>query len=357
MSDENKELKNDTISAPSSKMIGPEKSLTGASEYDNYANKSNTGYDNYVKSGIAALNNFRKGKQGSGDKVLPLEGEEPDKLTMQDETQHSFKRLFTSTYNLGLIFGSIGVKKIIDYIAKLALNTDDLSSLDKDEAIGELTETLNKVQSVVKDEKTKEAFGRASSALGELVSVFMEEAQEPFMKVGERAVIIGLHSLTVMFQQAMGSLEDAFKLVPILGDGYIILENVVSMSKSSANVGQGVMKYYSDLASAYSEISESLGVNSEASEQKTNLMDALKDIQKIIKESMNEAIEQNEDLTAQYGNTIDNKDHNAAVRKDNAIVEAKQEEEAEENKKMKGGNNSKKKRKVRFKNTRKNMKL
>ena len=356
MSDENKEMKKDTINDPSSKMIGPEKSLTGASEYDNYANKSNTGYDNYVKSGIAALKNFRKGKQGLPDKILPLEGEEPDKLTMQDETQHSFKRLFTSTYNLGLIFGSIGVKKIIDYIAKLALNTDDLSSLDKDEAIGELTETLNKVQSVVKDEKTKEAFGRASGALGELVSVFMEEAQGPFMKVGEKAVIVGLHTLTIMFQQAMGSLEDAFKLVPILGDGYIILENIVSMGKSSSTVGQGVMKYYSDLASAYSEISESLGVNPEASEQKTNLMDALKDIQKIIKESMNEAIRQNEDITAQYGNTIENASHNAEVRKNNAIVEAKQEE-AEENKKMKGGNNSKKKRKVRFKNTRKNMKL
>jgi len=253
-------------------------------------------YDQYTNR----VNNFKMGSNDISTSEL-----DPKNLLMNDETKISFKRLFKSYYNLALIFGTIGVRNIVNYVAKVALNTDDISELDKDEAIVNLKEKIGKLESIVKDPQSKEAFGKASNAIGELASIFMEEAQQPLMHVGEKAVLIGLHTFTIAFEQSMKTMEDAIKLIPIFGEGYMIVENIIDISQSASSVSQGVMKYYSDMMNAYIEISDKMGLNPNVGESKSKFIDAMKDIAKIVNDSMQEATNYNENKIGKLANVIE----------------------------------------------------
>ena len=248
---------------------------------------------------------------GKGKDQSNALGDEADaeNLSTGDETTHSIKRLFKSYYNLALIFGTVGVKNIVDYIGKVVLNTDDLSTVNQDAAISELKDKLDKVESIVKDEETKKAFGKASKALGELVSVFVSEAKEPLTNVAGKLSLVGLQSMTVLFEQSMNSLEDAITLIPMLGDGYVILQNMIDVSKSASNTSQGYMRVASDVSDLYKDVSESLGINPEYSENKLDLTEALKDIQKIVSKTMSEASLSNENLTNEYALSSTNRSY------------------------------------------------
>jgi hypothetical protein len=262
-------------------------------------------FDEYGKPRTFDQYTNRLNKMGTGSGSINTSELDPENLSMNDETKISFKRLFKSYYNLALIFGTIGVRNIVNYIAKVALNTDDISEIDKDEAIVNLKEKLGKLETIVKDPQSKEAFGKASAAIGELAAIFIEEAQGPLMQVGEKAVLIGLHTFTVAFEQTMKTMEDSIKLIPIFGEGYMIVENMIDISQSASSISQGVMRYYSDIMNAYTEISDKMGLNPQVGESKAQFGDAMKDIAKIVNDSMREATEYNEGKTLDYANTVD----------------------------------------------------
>ena len=262
-------------------------------------------FDEYGKPKTFDQYTNRLNKMGTGSGSINTSELDPENLSMNDETKISFKRLFKSYYNLALIFGTIGVRNIVNYIAKVALNTDDISEIDKDEAIVNLKEKLGKLETIVKDPQSKEAFGKASLAISELAAIFIEEAQGPLMQVGEKAVLIGLHTFTVAFEQTMKTMEDSIKLIPIFGEGYMIVENMIDISQSASSISQGVMRYYSDIMNAYTEISDKMGLNPQVGESKAQFGDAMKDIAKIVNDSMKEATEYNEGKTLDYANTVD----------------------------------------------------
>ena len=288
---------------------------------------------------------------GKGKDQFKALGDESDaeNLSTGDETTHSIKRLFKSYYNLALIFGTVGVKNIVDYIGKTVLNTDDLSTVSQDAAITELKDKLDKVESIVKDEETKKAFGKASKALGELVSVFISEAKEPLTNVAGKLSLVGLQSMTVLFEQSMNSLEDAITLIPMLGDGYVILQNMIDISKSASNTSQGFMKVASDVSDMYKGVSENLGINSEYSENKLDLTEALKDIQKIVSQTMSEASLTNENLTNEYALSSTNRSYRDQFddkKEEQVEGEENKEEEQVEGKKNKEEEGADKKEEV-----------
>ena len=266
-----------------------------------YFGKYPAEYDKFLQNSLSNFNN-------SGSNPIYSEITDPDKVTAGQETMISLRRLVKSYYNLALIFGSVGVETIVNHIGKVVLNTDDLSSVDKDEAILNLQKKLDKLSSITKDPKTRELFGKASKAIGDIVLIFVEHANEPMMQVGERATKIGFHMLTIMASQAISTMEDSVKLIPIFGDGYMILQNMIDMSGSAVSVGQGTMRYYSDLANAYTEISDSLGKDEKYSEDKQTLREVMKEIYDEILKKMEDATNEANNFTAAYADTIEDRD-------------------------------------------------
>lgn len=317
----------DKIPDPSKTMVGPDaKTILGTtfgnSETGDMFGKSRKNWgDNFLPSSFSGSNN----NNNNNAIPLPSEIDNPEEVTMGQETSISFKRLFQSQYNLALIFGSVGVETIINHIAKVVLNTEDLDSIDEDEAINNLKKKLDKLASITKNPKTREAFGKASAAIGDIFLIFVEHANEPMMKVGERATKISFHILTVMFNQAIQTLEDSLMLIPIFGNGYMILQNVADMAGSATSIGQGTMRYYSDIAQAYSEISDSVSGDESLDESKTTLKESLKDIWESFKEAVNETTELNENYIAEYADTPEDKNTQKLLAKEREAAENSKE--------------------------------
>jgi len=238
---------------------------------------------------------------------LSSEIDNPRNVSMGQETSISFKRLFQSQYNLALIFGSVGVEAIVNNIAKVVLNTDDLNNIDQNTAIHNLKQKLDKLASITKDPKTREAFGKASAAIGDIFLIFVEHANEPMMKIGERATKISFHILTIMFSQAMETLEDSLMLIPIFGDGYMIMNNMIGMAGSAASIGQGSMKVGNDIFDAYGTISDSISGDESIGEHKVTLKDSLNEIWAAFKQSVDETTELNENYVRDYANTTEDR--------------------------------------------------
>lgn len=246
---------------------------------------------------------FVSSLSSSGSKPLSSEIDNPRNVSMGQETSISFKRLFQSQYNLALIFGSVGVEAIVNNIAKVVLNTDDLNNIDQNTAIHNLKQKLDKLASITKDPKTREAFGKASAAIGDIFLIFVEHANEPMMKIGERATKISFHILTIMFSQAMETLEDSLMLIPIFGDGYMIMNNMIGMAGSAASIGQGSMKVGNDIFDAYGTISDSISGDESIGEHKSTLKDSLNEIWAAFKQSVDETTELNENYVRDYALT------------------------------------------------------
>lgn len=287
---------------PSHKMTGPNATTI---PFGTTFGDPETG-DMYGKTRARWGDTFASSLSSSGSKnrkPMASEIDNPEDVTIGEETSVSFKRLFQSQYNLALIFGSVGVEAIVNHIAKVVLNTDDLDNINEDEAINNLKQKLEKLSSITKNPKTREAFAKASAAIGDIFLIFVEHANEPMMKIGERATKISFHVLTIMFNQAMETLEDSLMLIPIFGEGYMIVQNMMDMAGSAASIGQGTMRYYSDIADAYGEISDGISGDESIGEHKNTLKESLKEIWESFKQAANETTELNEKFISDYGNT------------------------------------------------------
>ena len=342
------------MSEQNNELIGPDKTPVDA-----VTPLGNVYNDNYKKTGNKLSEYVDSYLSGNSKVSVPHdEITQMKDVTASEETGYSIKRLITSYYNLALIFGSVGVEHIVNYIGRIVLDTDDLSSIDKDEAIVNLKDKMNKFQSIVKDEKTKDAFRKASQSINEIAAIFMEEAQEPMMRIGERAVKIGIHTLQIMLKQSLDSLEDSIKLIPIFGEGYTIVQNMIDMGSSASSIGQGYMKYYSDLSSAYGEISDGLGGNPDYSEGKESLKEAFKDLKNIFQEIMKKTTDEANDLSTEYAATSTDEQFQKNQGEERKALESKKQEQEqkpeEQSEKQAGGNKKNKsktarrKKKVRF---------
>ena len=129
----------------------------------------------------------------------------------------------------------------------------------------------------------------------------------------------------IMFNQAIQTLEDSLMLIPIFGNGYMILQNVADMAGSATTIGQGTMRYYSDIAQAYSEISDSVSGDESLDESKTTLKESLKDIWESFKEAVNETTELNEKYIAEYADTPEDKNTQKLLAKEREAAENSKE--------------------------------
>jgi hypothetical protein len=286
---------------PELKMAGPNATTMMGTTFGNEENGDLYGIVDRTKWG----DNFLSSSGSKDKKPMASEIDNPRNVSMGQETSISFKRLFQSQYNLALIFGSVGVEAIVNNIAKVVLNTDDLNNIDQNTAIHNLKQKLDKLASITKDPKTREAFGKASAAIGDIFLIFVEHANEPMMKIGERATKISFHILTIMFSQAMETLEDSLMLIPIFGDGYMIMNNMISMAGSAASIGQGSMKVGNDIFDAYGTISDSISGDESIGEHKSTLKDSLNEIWAAFKQSVDETTELNEQFIGDYGGTVE----------------------------------------------------
>jgi hypothetical protein len=285
---------------PALTMTGPDATTMMGTTFGN----EETG-DMFGKTRAKWGDNFLSSSGSKDKKPMASEIDNPEDVTMGQETKISFKRLFQSQYNLALIFGSVGVETIVNHIAKVVLNANDLNDIDEDKAIHNLKQKLDKLASITKNPKTREAFGKASAAIGDIFLIFVEHANEPMMKIGERATKISFHILTIMFSQAMETLEDSLMLIPIFGDGYMIMNNMIGMAGSAASIGQGSMKVGNDIFDAYGTISDSISGDESIGEHKSTLKDSLNEIWAAFKQSVDETTELNEQFIGDYGGTVE----------------------------------------------------
>ena len=265
----------------------------------------------------------------NNDKEPPHEINKPGDIKISEGFEIFTRRLFRKFTVLSLVFGGTGAGEILDNISKIVLNTDDLSNIDEHEVIQKFEKKVNNLKSLTKNPRIRELLGEASKAVGEIFVDFIEHANEPMMKIGEKASAIGYNTLLKMFNQYISTSEDAFKLIPIIGDSYMILQNMIDMIGTSFSVGQGSMRLLSDVSESYVDISNALGNDKKYNQDKENLSDIVKEINNLIKEFTNNVENEVERDISDYGG-IDNEKEERKTQNE-LSEEFKKNKEEEEN--------------------------
>ena len=249
-------------------------------KYDSGYSQENQGINPILKNGFGSLSNTE---------ALPYEND--PKMTMSQENRHTLRRLMIDYYNLALLFGSLSAKAIIDYIAKLVLNTNDISNASPEDLKKELNETFSKLSALGKDEEVQNKFGEASESLSNIFMIFLKHSRGPLMEFGKEAALIGSHSLMVAYQQAMNTLDDSIKLIPIIGEGYMITQNLMSMTNSATSISSNVLTMYDDLYEGFNEIKDALGIDKNYKSEQTNFIENLSDLKKTISKAWKQSVE------------------------------------------------------------------
>ena len=249
----------------------------------------------------------KKEEEESGEK---LQNENEPDVSVKDVQKHTLSRLIKDYYKLALIFGSLGARTIVNYMGKVILQTDNIENEDQVELIKKLKGTLAKLSSVAKDEKVKEAFNNAMKSLGSIFAIFLEHSRGPMFTLGGEIAAFNLHILMLMYEQMISTIDDSIKLVPILGDGYMIVSNLMSFTSSATNAISTTMQLTDDLYETFADIKTKVIGDQDFNKEKDNYMEHLVELKKMLSEAWKKSIEQADDFakdaTKQYAETKEN---------------------------------------------------
>ena len=130
--------------------------------------------------------------------------------------------------------------------------------------------------------------------------------------LGGEIAAFNLHILMLMYEQMISTIDDSIKLVPILGDGYMIVSNLMSFTSSATNAISTTMQLTDDLYQTFADIKTKVIGDQDFNKEKDNYMEHLVELKKMLSEAWKKSIEQADsfakDATKDYARTRENED-------------------------------------------------
>lgn len=255
--------------------------------------------------------------------------------TIKEASTGALKKITDSVYNLASYKTAEAAVHVIDSLSMVSLGIQEIDKETRDEIVRRLREKGIILRELSKDPEVQEIVRETSKSVSKIIALFIEESSGTLTNAGQKTFnqLKGsiLHSMNEMAEFG----KNMVKIIPGIGDAYIIVDNVLSTTKVATNIARDNALIIQNIMDTGKEIQERLilPVQSEGLNL-TNQLSRFEEARGRISKNIEDA-----------GDTISNQIYPYSTSKEEEKNKPKKE-------KMDGGKKKKMKRK--YKKTRRN---
>ena len=241
-----------------------------------------------------------------------FEGEE--QLKIVDAARDASENVTNAAIHFGIQTGAVGLNKVLDILSFAILGLENLSIENKDEILERLEEKMILLQYLANDEESKRMVKKLFGSLAVVIMEGSEVARVPLMRAFKNITDTTFSGINNIMENGTEFLKNSIKIIPGLGDAYIILDNALAvgvagshatalMSKNADDITKSVDTVISRVKSKVlprvdeldNSMSEINRIRNDLS--KINVGEILKNVDKNVQQSVAKSIQETGDNT------------------------------------------------------------
>lgn len=220
-----------------------------------------------------------------GNKLVQdtLKGKERPKLKILDATTEAIEDIGNAAIHFAVTTGAVGLNKVLDIIAftLIGLEGQSLNIQNKEEILKRLDEKVTLMQYLAYDEESKIVIRKLAGALGLIILEGSEIAKEPLLRAFINLSNTTTEGVNSLVTNAGKFIKNAIKIIPVIGDAYIILDNALAIAIAGSAAGKVGARNQEELAKTSEKILKRLKIKVEPPleeyEQSLDQIDTIKD--------------------------------------------------------------------------------
>ena len=158
--------------------------------------------------------------------------------TIKEASTSALKKITDSVYNLASYKSAEAAVYVIDSLSMVSLGIQEVDKETRDEIIRRLYQKGIVLREISSDPEVQEIVRETSKSVAKIIEIFIEETRGPLTNVAQKT----FHQLKGSILNSMDEMADfgknIVKIIPGVGDAYIIIDNVLSTAKVATNVAR-----------------------------------------------------------------------------------------------------------------------
>lgn len=171
------------------------------------------------------------------EKLADLENNDLPPLKIIDASRDATTNITNAAIHFAITTGAVGLNKVLDIVSFTILGLENLNIENKEEILKQLEEKVILLQYLANDEKSKVLVKKLFGSLALMIMEGSEVAKEPLLRAFlniSKTTVKGVNSI---MKSGSKFIKNAIKIIPVVGDAYIILDNVFTIGAAGSRMG------------------------------------------------------------------------------------------------------------------------
>ena len=211
-----------------------------------------------------------------------------------DATSEISENIMNAILHFAATTGAVGVNKILDLLFFTVFGIDNINNANKESVFKQLEAKTKFIQELTSDPDAQDLIKKLSASLGLIILEGTEAAREPLLKAFNNIIKSSFEGLYNITKEGAKFTKNTIRLMPGVGDAFIILENALSIGKGVTNVAGSVVKNVETTATTGQQIAENVAQGISKVTNNSELPDTiekLKSLQQKIQSKIGSAIQ------------------------------------------------------------------
>ena len=158
--------------------------------------------------------------------------------TLKEASTGALKKITDSVYNLASYKSAQAAVHVIDSLSLITMGIQEIDKVEREEIIKRLRQKGIVLREVSNDPEVKEIVRSTSKSAAKMIEIFVESTREPLTRVAKKTFDQLKGSVLNSLDEMADFGKNIVKIIPGIGDAYIIIDNVLSVGKVGTNVAK-----------------------------------------------------------------------------------------------------------------------
>ena len=169
-----------------------------------------------------------------------FETEEPIRIV--DAARDATTNVTNAAIHFAVTTGAVGLNKVLDVLSFALIGLDNLNMDNKEDILQRLEEKMILFQYLANDEKSKAIIKKLFGSLAIVIMEGSEVARVPLLRAFNNISNTTVSGINNVMQNGSKFLKNAVKIIPGIGDAYIILDNALAIGISGTRAAATMAK-------------------------------------------------------------------------------------------------------------------
>ena len=156
--------------------------------------------------------------------------------TIHQASRSALRKITESVYNLASYKTAEAAVHVIDTLSMVSLGIQEIDKETRDEIVRRLYQKGIVLRIISNDPEVQEIVRETSKSVARIIELFIEETRGPLTNVARKTFYQLKDSILTSMDEMAEFGKNMVKIIPGVGDAYIIVDNVLSTAKIASNV-------------------------------------------------------------------------------------------------------------------------